>query len=67
VVEGLSSIPSDTENSTEAHKVTISINHLEDVDLEWVTVPKKTESVFLKTKVKNTTEFTFLAGAASIL
>jgi len=66
VVDGLSNIPSDTEDSGESHKVTISIVRLDNVDLEWVTVPKETQSVFLKAKVKNTSEYTFLSGNASI-
>jgi uncharacterized protein (TIGR02231 family) len=47
-VEGLSSIPSDTDNESEKHKVTIAVVELDKVDLEWVTVPKEISSVFLK-------------------
>jgi hypothetical protein len=84
VIDGLSNIPSDTDDSSESHKVTIAVVQLDNVDLEWVTVPKRSLSVFLKVtilsilrdpcgltiifqaRVKNTTEYTFLAGGASI-
>jgi len=66
VIDGLSNIPSDTDESTESHKVTISVVELQNVDLEWVTVPKQSPSVFLKARVKNTSEYTFLSGQASI-
>jgi hypothetical protein len=82
-VNGLSNIPSDTDEVIESHKVTISIVHLQNVDLEWVTVPKESQAVFLKVstfyhiiayiltnrlqaRVKNTSEYTFLSGNASI-
>jgi uncharacterized protein (TIGR02231 family) len=47
-IDGLSNIPSDTDDSSESHKVTIAVVQLDNVDLEWVTVPKRSLSVFLK-------------------
>ena len=48
VIDGLSNIPSDTDEGSESHKVTISVIQLDNVELEWVTVPKESPSVFLK-------------------
>jgi len=45
-IEGLSTIPSDKVDSSESHKVTISVVELDNVLLQWVTVPKEAPTVF---------------------
>jgi len=60
-ISGRSDIPSD-EGS---HKVVIVVLDLE-AELEWVCVPREQESVFLRCKVVNSSEFTLLPGEASV-
>lgn len=48
LIDGLSTIPSDTDSSAEKHKVTIAVIELKNVDLEWVTVPKSISTAFLR-------------------
>ncbi|CAA7265472.1 unnamed protein product [Cyclocybe aegerita] len=60
-VPGLISIPSDGEG----HNVTIVKLSL-DADMSWVCVPKKDSRVHLKAKIKNASEYTLLAGNASV-
>ncbi|KAH6911805.1 hypothetical protein BKA70DRAFT_862855 [Coprinopsis sp. MPI-PUGE-AT-0042] len=60
-VPGLMSIPSDGV----AHNVTIANLSL-DAAMEWVSIPKREAKVHLKATVKNVSEYTFLAGPASI-
>ncbi|KAH6907607.1 hypothetical protein BKA70DRAFT_1189593 [Coprinopsis sp. MPI-PUGE-AT-0042] len=60
-VPGLMSIPSDGV----AHNVTIANLSL-DAEMEWVSIPKREAKVHLKATVKNVSEYTFLAGPASI-
>lgn len=65
-IDGLSSIPSDTDSDSQTHKVSISEVALSNVDLEWVAVPKEAPTVFLQCKIKNTSSYPFLPGLASI-
>jgi uncharacterized protein (TIGR02231 family) len=65
IIDGLSTIPSDTDLTAQAHKVTVSVVDLA-ADLEWITVPKETPSAFLQAKVKNTSQYLFLPGRANI-
>ncbi|CAG8709853.1 9308_t:CDS:2, partial [Acaulospora colombiana] len=65
IIEGLSTIPSDTDLTAQAHKVTVAVVDLA-ADLEWITVPKDTPSAFLQAKVKNTSQYLFLPGRANI-
>ncbi|KAG8707890.1 hypothetical protein FRC09_001561, partial [Ceratobasidium sp. 395] len=60
-IPGRSDIPSDESS----HKVVISVLNL-DAELEWVCVPREKESVFLRCKVLNASEFTLLPGEASV-
>ncbi|KAG9079564.1 hypothetical protein FS749_008416 [Ceratobasidium sp. UAMH 11750] len=60
-ISGRSNIPSD-EGS---HKVVIAVLDL-TAELEWVCVPREKESVFLRCKVVNASEFTLLPGEASV-
>ncbi|KAG8765942.1 hypothetical protein FRC12_007190 [Ceratobasidium sp. 428] len=60
-IPGRSDIPSDESS----HKVVISVLEL-DAELEWVCVPREKESVFLRCKVLNASEFTLLPGEASV-
>ncbi|KAG8706122.1 hypothetical protein FRC08_001268 [Ceratobasidium sp. 394] len=60
-ISGRSDIPSD-EGS---HKVVIAVLDL-TAELEWVCVPREQESVFLRCKVLNASEFTLLPGEASV-
>ncbi|KAF8959143.1 hypothetical protein BDZ97DRAFT_1839119 [Flammula alnicola] len=60
-VPGLISIPSDAVG----HSVTIVRLGLE-ADMSWVCVPKKDSRVHLKAKIKNASEYTLLAGSASV-
>ena len=65
VIESLATIPSDTDKSTQAHKVTIAVIDL-SADLQWVSVPKEAPSAFLQAKVKNTSQYLLLPGNANI-
>ena len=65
VIDGLSTIPSDTDATSQAHKVTIAVVDL-TADLEWIVVPNKQPSAFLRAKVKNTSPYLFLPGRANI-
>ncbi|KZS91095.1 hypothetical protein SISNIDRAFT_487784 [Sistotremastrum niveocremeum HHB9708] len=65
-IEGLSSIPSDTDEDSQTHKVTIAVIELDDVSLEWIAVPKELPSAFLQCRVKNTSPYLLLPGPANI-
>ncbi|EJD47257.1 hypothetical protein AURDEDRAFT_184088 [Auricularia subglabra TFB-10046 SS5] len=65
-IDGLSTIPSDTDNVSQTHKVSIVELALSNIDLEWVTVPKEVPTVFVQCKVKNTSDYPFLTGPASV-
>jgi uncharacterized protein (TIGR02231 family) len=65
VIEGLSTIPSDTDLTAQAHKVTVAVVDL-TADLEWIAVPVSVASAFLQAKIKNTSEYIFLPGRANI-
>ena len=65
VIESLATIPSNTDKSTQAHKVTIAVIDL-SADLQWVSVPKEAPSAFLQAKVKNTSQYLLLPGNANI-
>ena len=65
VIESLATIPTNTDKSTQAHKVTIAVIDL-SADLQWVSVPKEAPSAFLQAKVKNTSQFLLLPGNANI-
>ncbi|KAG9079345.1 hypothetical protein FRC06_007807, partial [Ceratobasidium sp. 370] len=60
-ISGRSDIPSDESS----HKVVIAVLNL-TAELEWVCVPREKESVFLRCKVVNTSEFTLLPGEAGV-
>ncbi|KAG8707166.1 hypothetical protein FRC08_000670 [Ceratobasidium sp. 394] len=61
-IPGRSNIPSDETS----HKVVIQVLHLQ-AGVEWICIPRKQLSVFLKCNVVNTSEFTLLPGAARVL
>ncbi|KAH7099564.1 hypothetical protein BKA62DRAFT_709371 [Auriculariales sp. MPI-PUGE-AT-0066] len=65
-IEGLSTIPSDSDTDSQTHKVSIAELQLSKVELEWISVPKEQECVFLQCKVKNTSDYPLLPGPASI-
>ncbi|KAH7103966.1 hypothetical protein BKA62DRAFT_782983 [Auriculariales sp. MPI-PUGE-AT-0066] len=65
-IEGLSTIPSDSDTDSQTHKVSIAELPLSNVELEWISVPKEQENVFLQCKVKNTSNYPLLPGQASI-
>ncbi|KAG8746250.1 hypothetical protein FRC10_005499 [Ceratobasidium sp. 414] len=60
-IPGRSDIPSDQSS----HKVVISVLEY-DAELEWVCIPRQKESVFLRCRVVNASEFTLLPGEANI-
>ncbi|EUC65209.1 mucoidy inhibitor A, putative [Rhizoctonia solani AG-3 Rhs1AP] len=60
-IPGRSNIPSDQGK----HKVLIASLDFQ-VDPEWVCIPRKDASVFLRCKIVNSSEFTFLPGEASV-
>lgn len=64
-IEGLSNIPSDTDLTSQAHKVTVAVVDL-SADVEWIAVPKEQPSAFLQAKIKNTSPYLFLPGRANI-
>lgn len=65
IIDGLSTIPSDTDMTTQAHKVTVAIIDL-SAQLDWITVPREQPSAFLRAKIKNTSSYLFLPGRANI-
>lgn len=65
-IPGLSTIPSDSDEEQQTHKVSIAELDFDSVDLEWVTVPRDTPSAFLRCKVKNTSSYVLLPGQANI-
>ncbi|KAH8115728.1 hypothetical protein DFH11DRAFT_1507331 [Phellopilus nigrolimitatus] len=66
IITGLSTIPSGSNNEQQSHKVSIAELQFESTDLEWITVPKDVQSVFLRCKVKNTTKYVLLPGQANV-
>jgi len=60
-ISGRSDIPSDNGS----HKVVITVLDLL-AELEWICVPREKESVFLRCKVVNSSEFTLLPGEANV-
>jgi uncharacterized protein (TIGR02231 family) len=64
-IEGLSNIPTDTDLTSQEHKVSIAVIDLK-ADLEWIAVPRVQPSAFLQAKVKNTSEYLLLPGRANI-
>ncbi|KAF8605074.1 hypothetical protein BDV93DRAFT_491256 [Ceratobasidium sp. AG-I] len=60
-ISGRSDIPSDKGS----HKVVIAVLDLQ-AELEWICVPREKESVFLRCKAANSSEFTLLPGEASV-
>ncbi|KAG8786543.1 hypothetical protein FRC16_001674 [Serendipita sp. 398] len=64
-IEGLSSIPSDTDVTSQAHKVTVSVIDL-NADLQWMTVPKEQTSAFLQAQIKNTSTYMLLPGKTNV-
>ena len=65
-IPGLSSIPSDSDAAQQTHKVSIAELDFDSVELEWITVPKDTTSVFLRCRVKNTSKYVLLPGQANV-
>ncbi|KAG8819556.1 hypothetical protein FRC19_009694 [Serendipita sp. 401] len=65
VIEGLPTIPSDTDITSKTHKVSIAVADL-TAELQWISVPKENPSVFLQAQVKNTSPYVFLPGKANI-
>lgn len=65
-IPGLSTIPSDSDDAQQTHKVSIAELSFDSVDLEWVTVPKEIPSVFLQCRVKNTSKYVLLGGQANV-
>lgn len=65
-IPGLSIIPSDSDKEKQTHKVSIAELQFDLVELEWITVPKDTSSVFLRCKVKNNSKYMLLSGQANI-
>ena len=47
-IPGLSTIPSDSDGSQQTHKVSIAELEFNSVEIEWISVPKKIASAFLK-------------------
>ncbi|KAI9346082.1 hypothetical protein DFJ73DRAFT_838265 [Zopfochytrium polystomum] len=68
VIRGLSTIPSDSDSEakSQSHKVSVAELAFDNVDLEWVTVPKALATVFLQCKVKNTSDYPLLPGQSSV-
>ncbi|KAG8818615.1 hypothetical protein FRC19_010458 [Serendipita sp. 401] len=64
-IEGLSTIPSDTDVTSQAHKVTVSVIDL-NADLQWMTVPKEQTSAFLQAQIKNTSTYMLLPGKTNV-
>jgi len=64
-IPGRSTIPSDGQNEKQTHKVSIAIIDL-DAWIEWIAVPKRKPSAFMRCRVKNTSQYTLLPGPASV-
>lgn len=66
-IPGLSSIPSDSQDSQQTHKVSIAeLKFTSGIELEWIAVPKEVASAFLRCKVKNTMQYLMLPGQANV-
>ncbi|KAG8776576.1 hypothetical protein FRC16_004480, partial [Serendipita sp. 398] len=65
VIEGLSTIPSDTDLKSQAHKVSVAVLDL-TADLEWISVPKEKTSAFLQARVKNLSSYMLLPGKTNV-
>ncbi|KAG8947132.1 hypothetical protein FRC04_010983 [Tulasnella sp. 424] len=65
VIAGRSTIPSDGDQGGQTHKVSIAFIDLQAA-LEWVTIPKLQQTVFLRCQVKNTSQYVFLPGPSSV-
>jgi hypothetical protein len=65
VIEGFSTIPTDTDTTSQAHNVNVAVIDL-SADLEWVAIPKEIPSAFLQAKVKNTSGYLLLPGKANV-
>ncbi|KAG8989706.1 hypothetical protein FRB94_011323 [Tulasnella sp. JGI-2019a] len=66
VISGLTSVPTDPDDSHSTyHKVTVAEFDLEP-KLEWIAVPKKQTSVFLRCHLKNTSPYVLLPGPSSV-
>ncbi|KAG8829484.1 hypothetical protein FRC17_006502 [Serendipita sp. 399] len=65
VIEGFSNIPSDTDATSQAHKVTVAVIDL-TADLQWITVPKEQTSAFLQAQVKNSSAYLLLPGKTNV-
>ncbi|KAG8771593.1 hypothetical protein FRC15_003330 [Serendipita sp. 397] len=64
-IEGLSTIPSDTDVTSQAHKVTVSVIDL-TADLQWITVPRELPTAFLQAQIKNTSTYMLLPGKTNV-
>jgi len=60
-IAGLSTIPSDGSE----HKVTITVVDL-DAKLAWISAPRSTSTAFLQCRVKNTSNFSLIAGRSNV-
>ncbi|KAF8960056.1 hypothetical protein BDZ97DRAFT_1906024 [Flammula alnicola] len=60
-IPGKSTIPS----NEEAHDVTIAELQL-DANMSWMCIPKGDDQVHLKATIKNSSEYTFLAGSSNV-
>lgn len=65
-IVGLSSIPTNTNKSSQTHQVSVAEIEMGAAELEWVTIPKEVPSVFLQCKVRNTSQYVLLPGETSI-
>jgi len=64
-ISGLSTIPSDGRNGQQTHKVSIAVIELHP-QIEWISVPKIKDSVFMRCRVRNTSQYILLPGPASV-
>ncbi|KAG8931696.1 hypothetical protein FRC02_002347 [Tulasnella sp. 418] len=65
MIEGKSTIPSDTDSGSQTHKVSIAVIDME-ARLEWISIPKEQPAAFLQCHVTNTSPYVFLPGTSNV-
>jgi len=65
VISGRSTIPSDSQDGEQTHKVSIAVIDL-DAKLEWIAVPRLQAATFLRCQVKNTSQYILLPGPSNV-
>ncbi|KAG8931697.1 hypothetical protein FRC02_002348 [Tulasnella sp. 418] len=65
MIEGKSTIPSDSDADPKTHKVSIAVIDLQ-AKLEWIAIPKVKPAAFLQCQLKNTSQYVLLPGSSNV-